>query len=409
MLIDNPVAIDFYLSEMSVSDRHGGGLTLQRVLASDLNRIGKFIHVHRFAQEFPPVPGIVKRCIDLPDWLSSDQARWMFGCRPTNWLSRQLPVMRMHARTVSRTFHRLFKGRDRLTAIVCPQSPLSVICIEELKNKLRLDYITWVMDDHAIRFRSGHWYYPAGFRQLMQQHLEDARAVLVISPAMADLYHEQFGIRGEVLFSPADACPEPVWTSPSNDGTSRIAYFGRVWGWQSDALQKTAAALSPTTAVLDIFTTESDIPEGLRCSRIRVRPAVPGNLVAQAMRGYDAVLVPISFEDEFRNLTELNIATKMSECLGSGTITLVVGPSSAAMVKFLAPTGAAYIVTDPTTVVLSRAITNIRQPLVRRRILTAAKQLVTTQLLTAHMRSKWNAALSLLAVEKRCNNQRWRS
>jgi hypothetical protein len=26
------MGIDFYLSEMSVSDRHGGGLTLQRVL-----------------------------------------------------------------------------------------------------------------------------------------------------------------------------------------------------------------------------------------------------------------------------------------------------------------------------------------------------------------------------------------
>jgi hypothetical protein len=43
------MGIDFYLSEMSVADRRGGGLTLQRVVASDLNRIGRFIQVHRFA------------------------------------------------------------------------------------------------------------------------------------------------------------------------------------------------------------------------------------------------------------------------------------------------------------------------------------------------------------------------
>src|SRR5205809_2469640 len=153
--------LDFYLSEMSVSNHHGGGLTLQRVLASDLNRIGKFIHVHRFAQELPPVTNIADRCIDLPNWLNSDQAHRMFGCRPTNWLSRHLPVMRMHGHAVSGVVQRLFKGHARLTAIVCPQSPLSVICIEELKNKFQLDYITWVMDDHAVRFRSGQWCYPA--------------------------------------------------------------------------------------------------------------------------------------------------------------------------------------------------------------------------------------------------------
>jgi hypothetical protein len=44
---------DFYLSEMSVSDKHGGGLTLQRILGADLEDIDSFIHVNRFATDLP--------------------------------------------------------------------------------------------------------------------------------------------------------------------------------------------------------------------------------------------------------------------------------------------------------------------------------------------------------------------
>ena|SRR5437667_825404 len=394
------MGIDFYLSEMSVSDHHGGGLTLQRVLASDLNRIGKFIHVHRFAREFPPVAAIANRCTDLPNWLNSDQARRMFGSRPTNWLSRHLPVMRIHADAVTRVVQRFFKEHDRLTAIICPQSPLSIICIEALKDKIRLDYITWLMDDHAVRFRSGQSYYPVGFRRLMQRHLQDARAVFVISPAMADLYHEEFGIRGEVLFSPADACLEPVWTSPSKDATSRIAYFGRLGGWQLDALEKIAAALPSERATLDVFTTDAAVPQTLMRQGIRICSPIDHAKVSAEMRKYDAVLLPISFEDEFRHLSQLNIATKMSECVASGTVTLVVAPADAATIKLLEPTGAAYIVCDLTTAALSDAITKVRQPPIRRRILTAAQRLVATQLSTDYVRSKWQTALERLKSAK---------
>ncbi|PYV67311.1 MAG: hypothetical protein DMG97_27550 [Acidobacteria bacterium] len=230
----------------------------------------------------------------------------------------------------------------------------------------------------------------------MQRHLQDARAVFVISPAMADLYHEEFGIRGEVLFSPADACLEPVWTSPSKDATSRIAYFGRLGGWQLDALEKIAAALPSERATLDVFTTDAAVPQTLMRQGIRICSPIDHAKVSAEMRKYDAVLLPVSFEDEFQHLTKLNIATKMSECVASGTVTLVVAPADAAMVKLLEPSGAAYIVCNPTAAALTDAITKVRQPLIRRRILTAAQRLVATQLSTAHARSKWQTALARL-------------
>ena len=118
------------------------------------------------------------------------------------------------------------------------------------------------------------------------------------------------------------------------------------------------------------------------------------------MRAYDAVLLPVSFEDKLRNLSQLNVATKMSECVASGTVTMVVAPADAAMVNLLEPTGAAYIVCDPTTAALSDAVTKVRQPLIRQRILMAAQRLVAAQLSTAHMRSKWHAALVPLTLAK---------
>lgn len=86
--------------------------------------------------------------------------------------------------------------------------------------------------------------------------------------------------------------------------------------------------------------------------------------------------------------------------MASGTVTIVVAPADAATVKLLDRTGAAYIVCDPTTAALSDAVAKVRQPLIRRRILTAAQRLVATQLSTDHARSKWHAALVPVTVAK---------
>src|SRR5688572_30045391 len=71
----------FYLSEMAISDKHGGGLTLQSILRHDLRRFDAFLHVSHFAQDLPAKDSLRARCIEMPLWSESRVFRRIF--RPT--------------------------------------------------------------------------------------------------------------------------------------------------------------------------------------------------------------------------------------------------------------------------------------------------------------------------------------
>jgi hypothetical protein len=111
------------------------------------------------------------------------------------------------------------------------------------------------------------------------------------------------------------------------------------------------------------------------------------------------VVVPASFLDVERNLTELNIATKMSECLASGTVTIVCGPPYAAMVRYLKDTGAAHCLTDPSPDAWRAVALAARDAAARRRMLDAATQLVQRELSTQVMYGRWRSAVEKLRNE----------
>jgi hypothetical protein len=115
------------------------------------------------------------------------------------------------------------------------------------------------------------------------------------------------------------------------------------------------------------------------------------------MRKYDAVILPISFAETDRHMSELNIATRMSECLASSTATLVVGPPYAAMVRFLQPTGAACILSDDALADWPRVVNCLKNSAYRRQLLAAARELVLKELSTAVMEAGWRAAMNKLA------------
>jgi hypothetical protein len=97
----------------------------------------------------------------------------------------------------------------------------------------------------------------------------------------------------------------------------------------------------------------------------------------------------------------LNIATKMSECLASGTVTIAFGPPYAAMVRFLESAGAACVMTDASLKGWPSIAKRLLDVSYRLQLLNAAKSLVQAELSTAVMRRKWSAALAKLTGEKR--------
>jgi hypothetical protein len=391
------MGIDFYLSEMSVSDRHGGGLTLQRVLGEDLDRIKFFVHVHRFGTDYPAVDRLKSRCLDLFTPFESDAVLGKIGCRPANWLSESRMLRVWQGKRVAKAIAARFAGEKRpLRALVCPQNAASLYALEALARLRPVDYISWVMDDHLVRWRGGAWRYPRGVEALFARHLKGAKRVFAISQVMAEFYQQRFAIAAEVLLPPAEYENEPVWETPSGTHVCRLGYFGNLGPWAIDALNRIVPLLERSGATLDIY-----VPSGQKAGifnhqGVRLCGSVPKADLRSRMRRYDAVLLPISFAETERHMSEFNIATRMSECLASGTVTLVVGPPYAAMVRFLQPTGAACVLTDLLLTNLQGLIKNIKKTDFRHSVLERAQRLVHVELSTTVMCKRWSAALAAL-------------
>jgi hypothetical protein len=110
------------------------------------------------------------------------------------------------------------------------------------------------------------------------------------------------------------------------------------------------------------------------------------------MREYDAVLLPISFLPEHRSIAEFNILTKMTECLASGTITLLLGPANSAMAHLLKKFGAAVILTDPCREGVEDALLAVTEPNKRSEVLNAAHRMISEEYSLSSLEQRWQAA-----------------
>jgi len=393
--------LDFFLSEMSVSDLHGGGLTLQRILGEELDSIPLFVHPHRFARELPPAARLRARSEFVVSWLQKrSTARWM-GCRPSYWLFNREFMRARQARRTAGVIGKRLGARELLRGLVCPQDQDAVRALERLKSVRRVKYITWMMDDYMARPVEGRWVYPRIFRELFGKHLREADSVFVISPVMAELYEREFRVKSTVLFGPGEEFAGRAREAASEDGVLKIGYFGRLWEWQLNGLARFAQALDSSWQRLDIYTPEEEAPGALQLPGVAMKGFLPKEAVQRTMLDYDAVLLPLSFDEKDRNLVELNIATKMSECLASGTVTVVCGPSYAAMVRFLEPTGAACVLTGESLASWPSIASRLREATFRRRVLDSARRLVEAELSSGVMRRRWRYAVKKLMESER--------
>ncbi len=389
------MALDFYMSEMSVSDHHGGGLTLQRVLGDELDRIKLFAHVSRFASEYPVAGKLKPRTLDLPFWPETQAARTILGCRPMNWIARSPMAQRNHGRRCAMKIAASLMNNNELSrGLICPQGALSLYATEALARLHCIEYVTWVMDDHLVRWRSGAWHYPPGIEPLFARHLQKARHVFVISPTMGEFYRERFRVNSSVLFGPTDWVGTPDAEAPPGQPCLRLGYFGAVGTWQIDALALLARNLVVSNASLDIYSGRTVLPPELQFPNVHLRNRISATEVVKTMSAYDAVVLPISFRPEMRHMTEFNIATKMSECLGSGTVTLALGPAYSAMVRYLQSHKAAVVVTEPSDTSVCHALTRLRKREARHSPLEAARHLVENHLSTVAMRAEWNRGIN---------------
>ena len=337
------MGFDFYLSEMSISDHHGGGLTLQRVIGDDLKKIDYLIYVNRFATDIETIPALKNKVLDLTSPWDSNFMRRIIGRTRAKAISSKLPVIKADAKRAARSIAEKLKKDGQINGLVCPQGAQSIYTIEALKKHTQLKYVTWVMDDHLISYKNGEWTYPEGVEAVFAKHLQEAEHIFVISPVMQQFYQDRFGVKSTVLFGPADATKQ---TQPLSNTSPqiKIGYFGAVTDWQIDGLVAVSNALQGTDVQLNVYSVIKELPDSLKVNGVYFKGRLPHQEVLSSMQLHDAILLPISFLEKMRSMSEFNIATKMSEYLASGVPILAIGPPYAAMVKYLKRYNAAIVV-----------------------------------------------------------------
>ena len=367
-------APNYYLSEMNVSSKHGGGLTFMRVLGEDLEHFERFISPVQYpVKGFETIPHVTERELNLwkepGDFVQRPMPRRFSRDYVSNQIKRALRLP--NPKYINWDYYRKFYTEHLHRTIdlengrflVVPQDVHSVVLSNHLFKISRIPYATWIMDDNMLRFnaddRSFEYPYPQNYEREFEFHLQNAKHVFVISENMGRFYKNRFGIEYSVCFSPSG--PPSVVQSEKNIGeTIRLCHFGRIWKWPLDAVESFAERLEEVNATLDIF---SHFPlEGslLQNNRVQVKEPVDASMVGQAMVGYDAVTVFYGFKDEVRQWSEFNISTKMSECLASGLPSVFVGPQWGAMSDWAKKHGCGILIDDPASPSQMQQITRLR-------------------------------------------------
>ncbi len=382
-----------YISENSVSDLHGGGLTIQRILGEDLNKFEKFIHLSDFSEKYPITPRLKDRA-------------W-------NVATKYLPLHRPSRKEVFAYSSYLFKRfllREKVTSLYgikkivkeisesvdletskvlfVPQNYTSIYVSNLLFRQKPFSYWTWIMDDHTLQFDEQRgFFYADGFEYEMSYHLRNAKGVFVISYEMKEFYQERFGVISEVLFGSAESCDTPLY-QPSEGEEIKIGYFGALWEWQSDAIKRMIPYLKENLIKLDIYSFH-EIPKEMKCDRVAQKEPIKPEEVQRIMRTCDAVLIPIGFSSTHRSLSQFNYATKMSECLASGVPIVAVGPPYAAMIKFLRERKCAFIIDNPDDEEQWRYLKKVKDKTSRKEILDNAQSVFHLETSTAVMQARW--------------------
>lgn len=382
---------DFYLSEMSVSDLHGGGLTLQRVLGADLMSIPNFVYVHRLATDLPPADQYSDRSIYIEPFWQRDIVRKKIGNTFAASLGRKKFMVKRYAEVAAKLLDKKFEDKEVVNVLVCPQGPNSIFTLEALKKYRTVKYFTWIMDDHLLQFADGKWQYAKGIEAIYKKHLQDAQHIFVISPAMQQFYKERFGVDSTVLFGSSDKTEDANTTLEPAEDIIKLGYFGAVAGWQTDALEATAKALGDSKAELHIYSGIESLPDNLNLPGVHFKGKLAPDDVLPTMRHYNAVLLPISFTAEFRNMSQFNIATKMSEYLASGVPILAVGPNYAAMIKYLQEHQAAVTISSADVQEIEKGITSLHDKELVASVLNHANYLALSETGSIPMRNRWLA------------------
>lgn len=397
----------YYLSEMNLSEKHGGGLTLHRVLGEDLDRFDHFIQLFD-PKQFPTSGLYVNKEMNIwkkfPEFVWKEMPQRFSVEYIVNYLKRSLGMPNpkyLDYDYKNIHFPKILESSinfDESRFLIVPQHHQSVLLTNILSARHNMEYAAWIMDDHVLRYtkeKGFHYPAPLYYEKKFRTFLKNAKTIFVISDNMKRFYKERFGVDSHVLFGPSDVEERKI-AEHHHGGDIRLCYFGAVWKWQEDALDKLASALGSLNATLDIYTFHQVKEEVRSNARIKIKEPVRAEEVKELMGGYDGVAILYGFSDEVRALSELNISTKLSECLASCVPTVLVGPEYGAMTQFGRKYQCCVILSDLNDAGQINDFKNAFAPGRRGELLEKAQQVAENITSTAAMRKVWREGWSKL-------------
>ena len=243
-----------------------------------------------------------------------------------------------------------------------------IIIFEQIRIAFQRPYVIHFMDDWIQKTNeltdNRNWY------DLFFNQIRQAGLLMGICEWMAVEYKSRFGRDFLYYHNPVDV---DKWGPKSRQNWDRLGnrfviMFAGKLGRKNAALVEVCEAVHELNSGQDlgvelhVYTNDSESLEAERLKGykvIKVFGFVSNERIIDVMVAADALLLPLSFEDNYVRVTKLSMPTKTSEYMISGTPILVYAHPDTALNKYAAGYEWGYVVSERTCEAIKNAIMDL--------------------------------------------------
>ena len=243
-----------------------------------------------------------------------------------------------------------------------------IILFEQIRIAFRKPYVIHFMDDWIQKTNEltsdSDWY------KLFYNQVRQADLLMGICEWMAVEYRSRFGRDFLFYHNPVDI---DKWGAKSRQNWDRtgngfVIMFAGKLGRKNVALVEVCRAVHELNSGQDldiqlhVYTNDFESPEAERLKEykgIKVFGFVSNERIIDIMAAADALLLPLSFEDNYVRVTRLSMPTKTSEYMISGTPILVYAHPDTALNKYASEYEWGYVVSERTCDAIKNAIMDL--------------------------------------------------
>lgn len=264
-----------------------------------------------------------------------------------------------------------------------------IILFEQIRIAFQKPYVIHFMDDWIQKTnelkQNTDWY------ELFYNQIRQADLLMGICEWMAVEYKSRFDRDFLFYHNPVDI---DKWGPKSRQnwdktGNGFVIMFAGKLGRKNVALVEVCEAVHELNSRQDldiqlhVYTNDFESPEAKRLKEykgVKVFGFVSNERIINVMVVADALLLPLSFEDDYVRVTRLSMPTKTSEYMISGTPILVYAHPDTALNKYASEYEWGYVVSERTCDAIKSAIMDLysdedlRKRLGERAILLAQKR-----------------------------------